>query len=94
MLCIDRVIDYSGALIKVVVNTSTSSLCQEILGYNDILNVIDIVKKHGGCKLVSENPIKIVSGDGEIEVVVEPANFLAKMFWGMAIDRVKEVCKD
>lgn len=93
MICIDKIINYSGALIKVTVNTANDMICGEILGHSDILKALEVVEKHGGCRLVSENPIKIVSGDGGIEIVVEPANFFAKMFWGMAVDKVKESCK-
>jgi hypothetical protein len=47
---------------------------------------------HGGCRILSENPIKVVSGDGRIRVTVEPANFIAKMFWGTVVEKIREIC--
>ncbi len=93
MVCIDKVISYSGALIKIIVTTASESICEELLKYSDVLKALEVIERHGGCQLVSENPIKMVSRDGAIEIVLEPANFFAKMYWGVAVDKVKEVCK-
>lgn len=93
MICVDRTISYSGALIKIMVTTASEAICSEILGYSDVLKAMEVVERHGGCRLLSENPIKIVSGDGAIEITVEPANFFARMYWGVAVGEVRKACK-
>ena len=102
MICVDKVIKYRGNLfIRVVIELlSNDVLCEEFLealkqgdDSKFLDKVSDLVKMHGGCRILSETPIKIVSGDGKIGMVLEPANFFTKAYWEMAVERAREVCK-
>lgn len=93
MKCLDKHIEYSGASVKVSVNTSSEDACNEVLNTRDPLEVLEVVRKHGGCRILSEDPLKVVSVDGEIEVTAEPENLLARAYLGIALERLKRVCE-
>jgi hypothetical protein len=95
MICIDKEYSYKGASVRVVIEASDKSICKEIVEIverGDASRVLSIVRMHGGCRILSENPIKVVSGDGRIRVTVEPANFIAKMFWRTVVEKIREIC--
>ncbi|MEM4740561.1 MAG: hypothetical protein QXS63_05740, partial [Zestosphaera sp.] len=76
--CVDRLIDYLGASIRVSITTSSESVCAEVSGVRDPQEIVEVVRKHGGCRILSEDPLKVVSTDGEIVVSAEPENLLAR----------------
>lgn len=95
ILCLNTDYNYMGASISVVMYTSSSDVCEEVKrvisrGYEAAMEAI---MRHGGCEIKSEQPLKIVSKDGFVEVILEPKNFVAKMFWREAVNRVREVCR-
>lgn len=93
MRCLDRSVEYSGASIRVSVETTTESACEEVLRVRDPLELVEVVRRHGGCRVASEDPLKVVSADGEIEVTAEPENLLARAYLGIALERLKRVCE-
>ena len=54
---------------------------------------MNLVRRHGGCEITSDNPLTIKTCDNEIEVVVSPANLLARMGWGKAVSKARENCE-
>lgn len=95
MLCINTEYNYLGAVVRITVETISEEICNEVKslsskGYEDFT---ELLKKHKGCKIISENPLKIISGDETIVSVLEPVNFIAKAFWGEAIKRIKSECR-
>lgn len=95
MLCIDSEYSYMGALVRIAMYATSNNICEEIKqsiakGYEGFINIF---RSHGGCVLVSEDPLKIASKDGNIETILEPRNYLAKMFWREAINRFKTYCQ-
>jgi hypothetical protein len=54
---------------------------------------MNLVRRHGGCKITSDNPLEIRTCDNEIEVIVSPANLLARMGWGKAVSKARENCE-
>lgn len=95
MKCIDREVTYKNAKFHVVVYTSSSHLCEEVLEATSrgVSGVVEFVRKHGGCYVESENPLRIRSGDESTLVEVKPANIIARMFWGMVVEKAKEYCR-
>jgi hypothetical protein len=96
VICIDEVVSYRGAKARVLVETSDNSTCKEVLEVwrrRDISRALEVVRSHGGCRLVSENPLQVVSRDGKVRVTLEPMNFLARAFWGTLVERVREYCE-
>ena len=96
MICLDREVNYRGAAFKIVIETASEIICKEILGIlerGEFSKALELIKSHGGCKLLSENPLKIMSGDGQIRLNLEPINFLAKMSWEIVVDKAKEYCR-
>jgi len=94
LICTDTEYSYMGAVIRVVVESPSKEICNEVeeassKGYE---GVVDLFKRHGGCKIVSELPLKILSSDENIIVVLEPINFIAKAFWGEAVKKIKSMC--
>lgn len=95
MMCVSREVEYSGAKAKVTIHASTRDLCNDIMRAigGGVGAVMEFIRSHGGCYITSENPLVVRSRDGKVEVVIEPANFIARLFWGEAIERVREICK-
>jgi hypothetical protein len=58
--------------------------------YSELMN---LVRRHGGCEITSDDPLEIRTCDNEIEVIVSPANLLARMSWGKAVSKARENCK-
>jgi len=54
---------------------------------------MNLVRRHGGCEITSDNPSEIRTCDNEIEVIVSPANLLARMGWGKAVSKARENCE-
>ena len=95
MICLDREVNYRGATFRIVIETVSDTLCREILGLverGEFSKLLELIKLHGGCKILSENPLKVVSGDQQIVVTSEPLNPLAKQSWELVVSRVKEYC--
>lgn len=95
MICIDEVVSYRGAKARVLVEASDSSICEDVLEAwrrKDISRALEIANSHGGCRLVSENPLQVVSRDRKVRVALEPMNLLAKTFWGALVERVRYYC--
>jgi len=91
--CVDRLIDYLGASIRVTIVTSSESVCGEVRDVGDPQEIAGIVRRHGGCRITSEDPLKVVSADDEIEVTAEPENLLARAYLGIAVEKLKRLCE-
>lgn len=94
MLCIDNEYTYMGATVRTIIYTTSTDICEEVKqvfskGYEAAM---DSIKRYG-CIIESEQPLKITSRDRGIEIVIEPKNFLAKMFWREAINKIKSLCQ-
>lgn len=94
MKCVEKEITSKNAKFLVIVYTSSSDVCSEVLNAvsRGVTGVLEFVNRHGGCYVKSENPLKISSGDGSTLVEVRPANFVARMFWGTVIGKAREYC--
>ncbi|MEM4546668.1 MAG: hypothetical protein QXL83_07835 [Zestosphaera sp.] len=95
MKCFERQYSYRGASVQIVVYTSTDIICDEVKeailgGINEVLNFI---RRHDGCHIRSKEHLEVTSGDNTVTVEIKPLNTLARMFWGTAVDKVREVCK-
>lgn len=95
MKCIEREVSYKNAKFRVVVYTSSSQLCEEVLeaASRGVSGVIEFVNKHGGCYIECENPLRIRSGDESTLVHVEPANFLARVAWSRVVEAARNYCR-
>ena len=95
-LCINTKLSLSGASANVKVYTISENICNEITSIiNDISlsELMNLVRRHGGCEITSDNPLTIKTCDNEIEVIVSPANLLARMGWGKAVSKARENCE-
>jgi len=95
-LCVNTKLSFRGAAANVKINTISESVCNEVSKIiNDISlsELMNLVRRHGGCEITSDNPLEIRTCDNEIEVVVSPANLLARMGWGKAVSKARENCK-
>lgn len=93
-VCVKDAFSYKGASVEVVVETASERVCSEVKnaiseGYSGVLSV---VSRHGGCSVISENPLTVVSADGMIKVVAKPANLIARLFWGRAVEKARSIC--
>jgi hypothetical protein len=96
MICIDKIFSYGGASARVIVETLNDAVCREILGMlerGDFSKALKLIESHGGCRILSENPLKAISGDEQLRLTAEPVNFLARMAWGMVVSKAKEYCR-
>ncbi|MCX8185164.1 MAG: hypothetical protein RMI56_04375 [Sulfolobales archaeon] len=93
MKCLDKHIEYYGASIKISITTLTEAACGEILDIEDFSKMFEVVRKHGGCRITSEDPLKVASVDGEIEISAEPENLLARAYLGIALEKLKKLCE-
>jgi len=95
MLCVDLpYYNLGGRAIKITINTLSSDLCEKIkqvISSSRPRDINEIIKGLGGCIIESENPLKIISSDKSLEIVVEPASMFSKMYWGDVARRVREV---
>ena len=93
LLCVDTEYRYMGAVVRVLVNTLSMDVCNEVkeLFGKSYETALEYAKK-SGCIIVSEQPLVIRSGDNAVEIVLEPKNALAKMFWSEAVRRMKSYC--
>lgn len=94
MICIDREFSYRGASVRVIVETSNSTICRvilEILECRDF-KALELIRTHGGCKILSENPLRVISRDEQIALTLKPVNFLARLSWGMVINEARKHC--
>lgn len=95
MKCFEEQYSYRGASVQVVVHTSANVVCNEVReaisgGISEVLN---FVRRHGGCHIKSEKPLEVISGDKTVTVEIRPLNILARMFWSTAVDKAREVCQ-
>lgn len=93
-VCIDGEYSYMGALFRTRMQTASEEICNNIMkayekGYE---NLIKTLKGYGKCIVLSEQPIKMVTTDNSIEIILEPKNFVAQMFWGEVVRRIKALC--
>ena len=95
MICIDKVLSYSGASARVIIETLNDAVRKEILSMlerGDFSEALKLIESHGGCRILSDKPLKAVSGDEQIKLTAEPVNFLARMAWGIVISKAREYC--
>lgn len=94
MLCIEGDYTYMGAVVRYAIYVDSEDLCNNIKQtyIKDHENALNMLKSSGGCVIKSENPLRIVIKDRSMEVVLEPKNMIAKMFWSEAIRRVRDYC--
>lgn len=83
-----------GALFKVRMHTVSEEICNDIMrayekGYEYLIKTL---KGYGKCTILSEQPIKLITVDNSIELILEPKNFVAQMFWGEVVKRIKALC--
>lgn len=93
MICLDRITMFRGVAVKVVISTLLDEVCEKIKQASVIRfdNIKELIKSFGGCILVSERPLKIVSRDKNLEVVVEPGSFLTRIYWDDVVKKVRNV---
>ena len=95
-LCVNTKLSFRGAAANVKVYTISESVCNEVskiindISFSELMN---LVRRHGGCEIASDNPLEIRTCDNEIEVIVSPANLLARMGWDKAISKARENCE-
>lgn len=94
MLCIEGDYTYMGAVVRFVIYAESEDLCDKIKQTyaKDHENALNMLKSSGGCVIESENPLKIATKDKSVEIILEPKNMLAKMFWSEALRRIKSYC--
>jgi len=94
--CLERDYSYEGAEVHIVVDTSSSSICSEVHSSisRGVDGVMEFLRSHGGCYITSEKPLIVKSGDGSVTVTVSPKNFIANLFWHVAVNRAKSVCTE
>jgi len=94
-LCVNTKLSYRGATVNVKIYTISESVCNEVsqiiedISFSELMN---LVRRHGGCEITSDDPLEIRTCDNEIEVIVSPANLLARMSWGKAVSKARENC--
>ncbi len=96
MICLNREVNYRGAIFRIIIETTNDIICKEILSIverGELSRLLELIKLHGGCKILSENPLKVISGDQQITITSEPLNPLAKQNWGLIVSRVKDYCR-
>lgn len=95
MKCIEREISYKNAKFHVVVYTSSSRVCEEVLEATSrgVSGVLEFVTNHGGCYIESENPLRIKSGDESTIVHIEPVNLFARVVWSRVVATARSYCK-
>lgn len=91
--CLDRSVEYSGASFRVSVEAGTDAACEEIRRVGDPMGLVELARRHGGCRVTSEDPLRVMSADGELVVTVEPENLLARAYLGIAIERLRRACE-
>ncbi|MEM1830475.1 MAG: hypothetical protein QXS63_01840 [Zestosphaera sp.] len=96
MKCVEDQYSYRGALVSVAVYTSSSTICSEVREAisGGISRVLGFIRRHDGCYIESENPLRASSGDNTVTVEIKPLNAIAKMFWGVAVNKAREVCRE
>ncbi|MEM1641917.1 MAG: hypothetical protein QXI85_03895 [Desulfurococcaceae archaeon] len=96
MKCLEDRYSYRGALVSVVVYTSSSTICSEVREAisGGVSRVLDFIRRHGGCYIESENPLRASSGDNTVTVEIKPLNVIARMFWSAAVNKAREVCSE
>lgn len=96
MTCIDERYTYRGATVRVIVYVSSSDVCREVreAASGGVSGVLGFIRRHEGCYIESESPLRVSSGDGSTTVEVHPENTMARLFWGAAVNKAKEVCRD
>jgi len=95
-LCVNTKLSYRGAAVNVKIYTISESVCDEVSQIiNDICMQWSISNdwRHGGCEITSDDPLEIRTCDDEIEVIVSPANLLARMSWDKAVSKARENCE-
>ena len=81
-LCVNTKLSFRGAAANVKVYTISESVCNEVskiindISFSELMN---LVRRHGDCEIASDNPLEIRTCDNEIEVIVSPANLLARI---------------
>jgi len=94
-LCVNTKLSYRGATVNVKIYTISESVCDEVsqiindISFSELMN---LVRRHGGCEITSDDPLEVRTCDNEIEVIVSPANLLARMSWGKAVSKARENC--
>jgi len=95
-LCVNTKLSFRGAAANVKVYTISESVCNEVskiindISFSELMN---LVRRHGDCEIASDNPLEIRTCDNEIEVIVSPANLLARMGLDKAISKARENCE-
>jgi hypothetical protein len=70
-LCVNTKLSFRGAAANVKIYTISESVCNEVSKIiNDISlsELMNLVRRHGGCEITSDNPLTIKTCDNEIEV--------------------------
>lgn len=93
MICLDRVVMFRGIAVKVAVSALRNEVCENIKQASAFRfdNIKELIKGSGGCYIESEYPLKIVSKDKNLEIIVEPGSFLTKIYWDDVAKKVKNV---
>jgi hypothetical protein len=55
---------------------------------------MNLVRRHGGCEITSDDPLEIRTCDNEIEVIVSPANLIARMGWLKPLVKPEKTVRD
>ena len=95
-LYVNTKLSFRGAAANVKVYTISESVCNEVskiindISFSELMN---LVRRHGDCEIASDNPLEIRTCDNEIEVIVSPANLLARMGWDKVVSKARENCE-
>ncbi len=98
--CFEGRLGALGAYYRVTLYTSSDGLCRELLarasgvrGVGEGLALVEeVLAEHGGCRVVSEDPLILETGDASVRVVAEPDSPLATMMHSRLVARVRERC--
>ena len=96
--CLNTILKHMGAKVRVEVLANSQALCSEALSLSKRLtptnlDLIDtIVRRHGGCKVLSTTPLIVETGDKALQVRVQPLNIIARMVWDIIVREAMDKC--
>lgn len=97
-VCLNTTLEYMGAKVRVEVLANTQALCSEVLSLSKQLtstnlDLIDaIVRRHGGCKVLSTTPLIVETRDRALQVKAQPLNIIARMAWDVVVCEALNKC--
>ncbi|AEM39832.1 hypothetical protein Pyrfu_1979 [Pyrolobus fumarii 1A] len=101
MKCYEGRLGFMGAYFDVRVETRGVDTCgdlrrliEHVRSPDEALNIVErILEEHGGCVLVSKDPLIVQTGDCSVRLVAQPASMLASMLYKRLVRMVEERCR-